>query len=217
MAEAIIQGFIFDMDGVIIDNHQFHFRAWMEFAEKYQFELNETIYRTKFNGKINADLFKMIFGPLSIEQIQAYSLEKETDYQKLYEKQMKPLAGLVDFLNQLKVKNYKIALGTSAPKPNVDFTLDGLGLRHYFDSIVDGSQVTKGKPDPEVYLKCSSLLGLPPNQCIVFEDSIAGLESGKNAGCRIVGIATSHKREELLGAVEQIIDDFTEVSSVLKI
>jgi len=208
-----IEGIIFDMDGVIVDNHRFHFRAWMEFASKYKFELNDEIYRNDFNGKTNADLFQMIFGKITEEEILAYSLEKEVNYQKLYASEIKPHTGLVEFLKDLKSKNYRIALGTSAPTTNVDFTMNALGMRDYFDVIIDGSQVSKGKPDPEVYLKCAKSLGLHPNHCVVFEDSLAGLQSGKNAGCSIIGVATSHTREELLPTVKNIINDFTEIGN----
>lgn len=201
------------MDGVIVDNHRFHFRAWMEFASKYKFELNDEIYRNDFNGKTNADLFQMIFGKITEEEILAYSLEKEVNYQKLYASEIKPHTGLVEFLKDLKSKNYRIALGTSAPTTNVDFTMNALGMRDYFDVIIDGSQVSKGKPDPEVYLKCAKSLGLHPNHCVVFEDSLAGLQSGKNAGCSIIGVATSHTREELLPTVKNIINDFTEIGN----
>lgn len=208
-----IEGIIFDMDGVIVDNHRFHFRAWMEFASKYKFELNDEIYRNDFNGKTNADLFRMIFGKITEEEILAYSLEKEVNYQKLYASEIKPHTGLVEFLKDLKSKNYRIALGTSAPTTNVDFTMNALRIRNYFDVIIDGSQVSKGKPDPEVYLKCAKSLGLHPNHCVVFEDSLAGLLSGKNAGCSIIGVATSHTREELLPTVQNIINDFTEIGN----
>ncbi len=210
MSDKIL-GIIFDMDGVVVDNHKFHFRAWMEFAKKYNFLLNEDIYRKEFNGKTNADLFVMIFGPLNEEQIKEYSHEKETNYQNLYKSFIKAHDGLIPFLEFLKSEKIKIAIGTSAPKSNVDFTLDTLNLRSYFDVIVDGSEVKKGKPDPEVYLKCSSLLGLPPENCLVFEDSIAGLISGKNAGCKIVGVSTSHSAMELKPTVDQIIKDFTDI------
>ncbi len=210
-----IRGVIFDMDGVVVNNHHFHFKAWMEFAHKYNFQLDESIYRTDFNGKTNSDLFKNIFGDISELQKENYSIEKEANYRKLYKDEMKPHIGLVNFLNHLKENHFKIALGTSAPKPNVDFTLDNLKLREYFDVIIDGSDVTKGKPDPEVYLKCSEKLFLSPEQCLVFEDSIAGLMSGRNAGCQIVGVATSHKREELAPIVNFIIDDFSDFKKII--
>ena len=210
-----LKGFIFDMDGVVVDNHKYHFKAWMEFSQKYNFELNDQIYRDKFNGKTNKDLFQMIFGNISQEQMDAYAQEKESNYQKLYEAEMKPLKGLIDFLEFLNAHQYKVALGTSAPTSNVDFTLDKLFLRKYFHVIVDGPQVSKGKPDPQVYLMCAAKLGLDPKNCVVFEDSLAGLESGMRAGCKIVGVATSHEAYELKPVTEEIIFDFTEARRLL--
>lgn len=213
-----LKGFIFDMDGVVVDNHQYHFKAWMDFAAKYKFPLNEQIYREKFNGKTNADLFPMIFGAdISQAQMQAYATEKEDQYKKLYEKDMKPLKGIVDFLEFLNAQGFKVALGTSAPPSNVDFVLDKLFLRKFFHTIVDGTMVLNGKPDPEVYIKCATKLDLDPKYCVVFEDSLAGLESGSRAGCKVVGVATSHEAVELKPKTDSIIFDFTEARGLLRI
>lgn len=211
------QGAIFDMDGVVVDNHKYHFVAWMKFSEKYNFPLNEEIYRDKFNGKTNADLFKMIFGEISSEKAQELALEKEGMYQRLYFESMKAHTGLIDFLDWLKANKIKIALGTSAPTMNVDFTLDSLKLRHYFEIIVDGPQVSKGKPDPQVYTLCCNRLGLDPSKCVVFEDSLAGLDSGNAAGCKTVGVATSHDAFELKPKTDFIIHDFTEVKKLSRL
>lgn len=210
-----MKGAIFDMDGVVVDNHQFHFKAWMAFADKYNFELNSQIYRDKFNGKTNADLFYMIFGSVTPGQMKKYADEKEGMYQKLYYEHMKAHTGIVDFLEHLKKHKIKIALGTSAPTSNVDFTLDNLKLRKYFEIIVDGSQVEKGKPDPQVYQLCCLKLGLEPKDCVVFEDSLAGLDSGERAGCKIVAVATSHEAHELRPKTDLIIHDFTEARALL--
>ncbi len=213
----MIKGIIFDMDGVVVDNHQYHFKAWMAFSEKYKFPLNAQIYRDKFNGKTNADLFKMIFGDIADDVAKKYADEKEGMYKKLYAADMRAHTGLLDFLDYLKKQRIKIALGTSAPTENVDFTLDGLKLRHYFEVIVDGPQVSKGKPDPQVYQLCAYKLGLDPKDCVVFEDSLAGLESGERAGCKIVGVATSHEAYELKPKTDLIIHDFTEARRVLSL
>lgn len=212
-----MKGAIFDMDGVVVDNHKYHFKAWMAFADNHNFELNQKIYRDKFNGKTNADLFYMIFGSVTKEEMQAYADEKESLYKKLYIEHMRAHTGLIDFLEYLQKKKIKIALGTSAPTSNVDFTLDSLKLRKYFEVIVDGAQVEKGKPDPQVYQLCCLKLGLKPEDCTVFEDSLAGLESGQRAGCRIVGVATSHEAYELRPKTDLIIHDFTEARALLKI
>lgn len=182
----------------------------MEFARKHQFELNEQIYRDEFNGKTNADLFRKIFSNPTPEEMKNYAEEKEGLYQKLYFPEMKPLKGLLEFLDYLRSQKIKIALGTSAPPLNVDFILDNLSLRKYFDAIVDGTQVDIGKPHPQVYQLCARKLGLKPEQCLVFEDALAGLEAGKRAGCTVVGVATSHHAQELSGHTHYIIHDFTE-------
>lgn len=213
----MVKGVIFDMDGVVVDNHAYHFKAWMGFSKKYSFELNDKIYRENFNGKTNADLFKMIFGELTQERVNELIKEKEEAYQEIYREHMRAHTGLIDFLELLKKHKIKIALGTSAPTSNVDFTLDTLNLRKYFEVIVDGLQVTNGKPDPEVYLLCVSKLGLQSKDCVVFEDSLAGLESGIRAGCQVVGVATSHQKWELENKTDVIIHDFTEARGVLKL
>lgn len=205
------KGFIFDMDGVVVDNHRFHFDAWMAFAKAHNFELNDQIYRESFNGKTNQDLFRMIFKDPSEAQMRAYAEEKEGLYQDLYRDHIQSLKGIVDFLDHLKARKKRVALGTSAPPMNVDFTLDRLSLRKYFDAIVDGTMVSRGKPHPEVYLQASHRLGLNPKDCVVFEDSLAGLEAGSRAGCGIIAVATSHRPSELSVVTEKIIVDFTEV------
>ncbi len=209
-----IKAVIFDMDGVVVDNHKFHFRAWMEFSEKYGFELNEEIYREQFNGKTNRDLFRMIFDEPTDEEIAAYAEEKESLYRELYYDDLTPHAGLLDFLASLKRNRIKIGLATSAPTENVDWVLDNLQLRSWFDVIVDGSEVENGKPDPEIYITACDRLEIDPKDCVVFEDALAGLQSANEAGCTTVGIATSHEAWELEGHTEYVIHDFTEVKGI---
>jgi beta-phosphoglucomutase len=211
-----LKGFIFDMDGVVVENHAYHFQAWMEFARKYKFELNDQIYKDKFNGKTNEDLFRMIFKNITPEQIKKLTLEKEGLYQKLYFPHLGVTKGLYQFIDDLRREGKKIALGTSAPTMNVDFVLDNLKLRGNFDIIVDGSMVKNGKPDPEVYQACCHRMGLSPSDCVVFEDSLAGLESGARAGCKIVGVATSHKIWELKSKTDDVIVDFTDMKYLFR-
>lgn len=201
---------IFDMDGVLVDNHHAHFEAWMAFSVKYHFPLNDKIYLTNFNGKTNRDLFSMIFGDISEDRFQELVNEKEKMYQDIFSKNLKEHTGLTPFLKNLRQRNMKLAVGTSAPTMNVNFVLDRLDLRQYFDVIVDGLMVTKGKPDPEIYLKCKSLLKV--DNAIVFEDALLGIESAKRAGCAVIGVATTHPRSELEGRVDSIVSDFIEAN-----
>src|SRR5690606_5937463 len=205
---------IFDMDGVLVDNHQAHFKAWMAFSDKYQFELNDEIYLKKFNGKTNRDLFEMIFGNISEEKFHSLVLEKENLYQEIFSQNLKEHTGLTPFLEELKKNGVKLAVGTSAPTMNVDFILDKLNLRTYFDVVVDGLMVSKGKPDPEIYLKCKSLLGV--DKAIVFEDAFLGIEAAQRADCFVIGVATTHSPSELVERVDVVISDFIEASSMFK-
>jgi beta-phosphoglucomutase-like phosphatase (HAD superfamily) len=103
----------------------------------------------------------------------------------------------MDFLTLLKAYGIKAALGTSAGPGNIDFILDGLGIRSYFDAVIGGAEVTKGKPDPEIYVRAAGLVQISPADCWVIEDSLQGIEAGLSAGMKVVGITTSHTAEEL--------------------
>jgi HAD superfamily hydrolase (TIGR01509 family) len=156
----------------------------------------------------------MIFDDPTDEEMEAYADEKESLYRELYYDDLLPHTGLLDFLGSLKRNRIKIGLATSAPTENVDWVLDNLQLRPWFDAIVDGTEVENGKPDPEIYLMACDRLEINPQDAVVFEDSLAGLESAVAAGCKAVGVATSHEAWELEGKTDFVIHDFTEVRGV---
>ena len=123
-------------------------------------------------------------------------------------------------MQAIKACGYKTALATSAPPGNVTLTLEKLNLQHYFDVILDQTDVTNGKPDPEVYLNTVDRLGIHKERCVVFEDSKAGIKSAISAGLKVIGVATGHTREELLEeGVEMVVDDFVDLNleDVIKI
>jgi beta-phosphoglucomutase len=201
---------IFDMDGVIVDNHNFHFKALKAFSKKHGSELTDEEFKENINGRTINEVVEYIFRnkKLSNEEIKEYGEEKEAMYRKDYQDHIKPVEGLEDFLIQLKQNRIPIAVATSAPTVNVDFTLDYLGLRKYFDCIIDSTFVEKGKPDPQVYLITSEKLGIAPDKCIVFEDSVSGIKSGKNAGMKVVALLTTHDNEEDLKEADKIVKNF---------
>ena len=204
-------GLIFDMDGVIVENHQYHYLAWQKIAAKHGITIDEVFYREKMNGRTLKKLMKVVFErEMSDEEAKSIGLEKEAIYRDLYKDHRKPTTGLIKFLEEAKEKGIPMAVGTSAPKENVEFTLDDLDLRKYFVGVVDDSMVVHGKPDPEVYLKGAELVGRKPEDCIVFEDAVSGIQAGKAAGSKVIGLATSHSREELDS--DLIIDNFSDLS-----
>lgn len=200
-------GFLFDMDGVIVDSNPTHKIALKQFCKKYGKDLTEDQLREKIYGRTNKDWIPAVFENISPGQARAYAEEKEALFRELYENEIEPLDGLVSFLEKLKQAGLACAIATSAPRANVDFTLEKTGTKKYFSTILDESYVNKGKPDPEIYLKTAAALGYDPQNCIVLEDSISGVKAGKAAGCKVVGITTTHTREELVDC-DFIMDNF---------
>jgi HAD superfamily hydrolase (TIGR01509 family) len=199
---------IFDMDGVLIDSNPYHKIALREFCSRYGYTLDDQQLLERIYGRTNRDWLTNLFGKLPEEKIQAYTHEKEEIFRKIYKDAIAPLPGLVSFLKAMDHYHIPRAIGTSAPADNVVFTLSSTGLTNYFPVILDESFVTRGKPDPEIYLKAAAALGLPNERCIVFEDSLSGVEAGKRAESPVVGVATTHTAEELK-ETNYVIQDFS--------
>lgn len=199
---------LFDMDGVLVDSNPSHRIALREFCSKYGFELSDDELRDRIYGRTNREWLTNLFGARDEHDLKNWAEEKEALYRKLYENDIRPVAGLVAFLNHLDEHQIDRAIGTSAPPANVEFTLRKTGLGKYFKVILDETFVSRGKPDPEIYLKSAAALGYEPNRCIVIEDSLSGIAAGKAAGTKVIGITTTHTPEELRMA-DMVIDDFT--------
>lgn len=199
---------IFDMDGVIVDTNPYHKISLKQFCEKYGYRLNEEDLISKIYGRTNNEWIRNIFGPLPKERILELGEEKEAMFRALYKDVIKPLSGLDNFLKELEDRSIPKAIGTSAPRSNVDFVLEHTHLRKYFTTILDQSDVEHGKPNPEIYLKVAHRLGFSPQQCIVFEDSLSGVESAQRAGAKVVGVTTTHTQQEL-AHTDLVISDFT--------
>lgn len=195
------------MDGVIVDSNPAHKVALKRFCRKYGKDLSEDELREKIYGRRNQDWLVKIFGPLDDGKMKAYADEKEALFRKIYDQDIKPLDGLADFLEKLDGEKLPRAIATSAPRSNVDFTLSKTGLGRFFGTILDDTFVEQGKPHPDIYLKTAKALNFEPGRCVVFEDSLAGVDSARNAGCKVVGITTTHTREELKDT-DLVIDNF---------
>jgi beta-phosphoglucomutase len=189
---------LFDMDGVVIDNLPYHVDAWLLYCERHGISLTREIFYKDLNGLNSKDTFEWLLKrEFTREEINAFEEEKEEIYRGFYRPFLSPAPGLMDFLALLKVNGIKTALGTSAGPGNIDFILDGLGIRAQFDAVIGGAEVTKGKPDPEIYLRAAGLIQVSPEDCWVIEDSLQGIEAGLSAGMKVVGMTTSHSSEEL--------------------
>ncbi len=201
-------GIIFDMDGVLINSTPFHKLAIHQFCAKYNKNLSEEELRKYIWGRTNREWIGHLFeNKITDAQIQQYAEEKENLFRNLYEKDIVELKGLTSFLTHLCLEHTAIAIGTSAPAANVQFVFKKTGIGHFFDAVLDETFVTEGKPNPEIYLKAAKVLNFDPKNCIVFEDSLSGIEAGQRAGCKVVGVMTTHTAEELKHT-DYVIDDF---------
>ena len=189
---------LFDMDGVVIDNLPYHVDAWLLYCERHGIHLTREIFYKDLNGLNSKDTFEWLLKrKISQEEINEFEEEKELIYRGFYKPFLAPAPGLMDFLTLLKAYGIKAALGTSAGHGNIDFILDGLGIRSNFDAVIGGAEVTKGKPNPEIYVRAAGMINVSPENCWVIEDSLQGIEAGLSAGMKVVGITTSHTSEEL--------------------
>ena len=189
---------LFDMDGVVIDNLPYHVDAWLLYCERHGIHLTREIFYKDLNGLNSKDTFEWLLKrEITREEIIEMEEEKEEIYRGFYKPFLSPAPGLMDFLALLKANGVKTALGTSAGPGNIDFILDGLGIRAEFDAVIGGAEVTKGKPDPEIYLRAAGLVHVSPEDCWVIEDSLQGIEAGLSAGMKVVGMTTSHSPDEL--------------------
>jgi beta-phosphoglucomutase len=202
--------FLFDMDGVIVDSNPAHKIALKQFCQKYGHDLSEEQLREKIYGRTNKDWIPVVFGNISEDQQRRFAEEKEALFRQIYADSIKPVDGLLSFLEHLQKLGIPKAIATSAPKANVDFTLSKTATARFFETILDESFVSKGKPDPEIYLKTAKALKFEAPKCIVLEDSLSGVKSGKAAGCKVVAITTTHKASELHEA-DEIIENFIDL------
>jgi beta-phosphoglucomutase len=203
---------IFDLDGTLIDNNSYHIEAWKIFYDKIGKPFSKEEYTKNINGRINSDIFNYIFDTiLSSEEIDLYSTEKEALYRELYEPHIKPINGLINFLEELEKEKIPKAIATSGLPPNINFMFEHVPIKKYYADVIDASQISKGKPHPEIFLKAAAAVKANPENCVAFEDSVAGIRSAKAAGMKVIGLTTTHIAEDIKEA-DLIIKDYTEIS-----
>ncbi len=193
-----IKAFLFDLNGTMIDDMQFHCKAWFNILnDDLGANLSWEQVKEQMYGK-NTELLIRVFGKerFTQEEMDILSVEKEKRYQAEYRPLLKSINGLNEFLIASKHAGILMGIGSAAIPFNINFVLDGLDLRHYFTSIVSADDVIESKPDPETYLKGASELGVLPEQCIVFEDAPKGVEAAKRAGMKAVVLTTMHEAHE---------------------
>ena len=205
---------IFDMDGTLIDNTPFHFKAWQQLFKKRGLpELSREMYLSEISGVPILNTLKKYFGEdLDEAELKVLAKEKQQLYEIAFLPYLRPINGLENFLAELKDAGVKIALATSSNMDDVDFIFETIPIRQYFDVIITGGMVSQPKPSPQIFLKAAEQLDSRPEKCVVFEDSISGLKAGNNAGMRVVGITTAHPTPIISKLANLAINDYADIN-----
>lgn len=200
---------IFDMDGTLVDNMHIHHDAWMQFIKEKGLNINAETFERDYHKGTLIEVMQRFFPDLTTEkELRAVGNEKEALYRKIFAPHINPLLGLIDFLITIKNRSIPIGLATMGDQNNIDLTLKGLEISSFFHSTTGGHQVVKGKPDPEIFLLAAKKIGVPPSECLAFEDTQSGIKSALAAGMQVVGVATQYSTTELeaLGCIAAIED-----------
>lgn len=207
----MVKGVIFDMDGVLVDNRDVHIEAFEILFKKYGVPFSLEKFMPLF-GRTNDSIFDVMSPELKAKYgADALGSEKEAIYRDLFAKKMAPVKGLPEFLAALKDAGVKISVGSSGGTDNVNYVLKGCGIAKYFDAIANGDMISRGKPDPEVYLLAAKLLGLEPSECVVCEDAPVGIEAARAAGMAVVALTTTFPAEQHKD-YDIMISDFTQIA-----
>ncbi len=194
------KAFIFDLNGTMIDDMEYHNTAWYAILnDDLKAGLSKEEVKRQMYGK-NEELLERVFGKgrFTAAEVDNISRKKEVSYQQAFRPYLQLIAGLPEFLEKADEKGIRMAIGSAAIPFNIDFVLDNLGIRHYFPVIVSARDVAISKPHPETFLKAAEKLNLPADACVVFEDAPKGVEAALNAGMKCMVLTTMHEKEEFL-------------------
>lgn len=208
--------FLFDLNGTMIDDMGYHLDVWYNVIVK---DLGADMTRDEVKHHLygkSQEVLMRIFGKerFSNTELDRIAFDKEMQYQQLYRPHLDLIPGLFAFLERTWEENIKMAIGSAAIPFNIDFVIDNLKIRHYFDAIVSADDVIESKPDPETFLKAAAQLNVDPSSCIVFEDAPKGVESAKNAGMKAVVITTTHPEKDFRAYdnIIMFIEDYTDLT-----
>lgn len=205
----MIKGIIFDLDGVLLKTDQFHYLAWGKIAEKFSipfsYEINDRLRGVSRMDSLNIILSysKESFSEIEKEEI----ADEKNEIYRSYLQKMTPKDvddSVRETLKKLKDIGLKLAIGSSSK--NTNLILEKTHLLEYFDAVSDGNNITKSKPNPEVFLKAAEYLNLEPSECFVIEDAVAGIDAGNNGGFITVGIGPASKYEKAKFSINKLSD-----------
>ena len=200
------KAFLFDMDGTMMDNMQYHLKAWEKVIAEEGSALTGKEVSKQLYGK-NTEIIARLLSDKKypLEKLKLIATRKDTLYRQLYSPHIKLISGFREFLADAKHQDVLLAIASGTAAKNVDLALDKLQIRDYFDVIICGADVKTSKPDPETFVKAAEQLKVLPSNCVVFEDVPQGVEAAQIAGMKAVVVLSSYSK-----------DDFEPYSNVLQ-
>jgi len=202
---------IWDMDGVIVDTAQYHLKGWQMVFQKRGANYTEEDFRRN-TGKRSDSIIKNVLGEkIAQGEIIAITREKDETFRQLMGQNIRPFPGVLKLITSLKEHGFKIAIASSAPMENIQLITRSLKIHNYFDAMVSGWETTKGKPNPQIFLRAVEKLGVEAEDCIVIEDAISGVTASKRAGIRCIAVTNTTPREDLREA-DLITDTLEEIT-----
>jgi beta-phosphoglucomutase len=204
---------IFDMDGVLVDSYHAHFKSWQMVAADEGLTVSEASFAAQF-GRTSREIIAAYWGKdrYNEEEIAALDARKEAAFRRILKADFRVMPGARELLESLHDAGFSLAVGSSGPPENVDMVVGELGARGLFRAIVTGDDVTRGKPDPQVFLIAAERLGAPPERCAVVEDAPAGIAAANAAGMASIGLASTGRTRKSLSAADLVVDSLAELS-----
>ena len=206
-------GVIFDVDGVLIDSYQAHFKSWQIFAREQGTELTEERFATGF-GRTSRELMLELWPErnLTDSQLAALDCRKEALFREEVTRNYPEMPGAKELWNDLHHAGFQVGVGSSGPPGNVHLALQHLDPNGLASAIVTSADVTKGKPHPEVFLRGAEQMGIAPNRCVVVEDAVHGVEAAHAAGMKAIGFVSTGRTKASLAIADLLVHYHSELS-----
>ncbi len=207
---------IFDMDGVLVDSYRAHYQSWQKVAASLGRGMSREEFDATF-GRTSREIIAALWPDAvsSEEDIARLDAQKEAAYRDILAADFPPMPGVKELLESLHAAGFALAIGSSGPPENVELVLDRLGSRALFAAVVDGMDVIRGKPDPQVFLLAAERLAVPPKHCAVVEDAPLGIAAAKAAEMVSVGLVSTGRSRGILAAADLVVDSLAELSSAV--